>query len=309
MSTSKIYVIYSEQYLYHDTHGDVECKERIIVIRDGLLSNKISNKLIWLEPYNNLKDITEKMIAWNIHDKKYIKYVKKYCKKGGGKIEKDLWVSSDSYETALLSVGGWIKGVQKILETKNNISFVLARPPGHHAGYDYTLGMCIFANASIAANYAIHEKKIDKVAIIDIDVHHGDGTELAVKNNNKILFCSLHQELFTAGTKKYKMPSKSYGNIINIGIPKKSNYQIYKTHFEQTIVPIFKKFKPKLLIVSLGLDAAEKDPLANINLKPTDYGKMSKYFRQISNKIVLGLEGGYHLESLRDGIISTLSNI
>ncbi|MEW5861241.1 MAG: histone deacetylase, partial [Cyanobacteriota bacterium] len=183
-------------------------------------------------------------------------------------------------------------------------AFVLARPPGHHALKDEGMGFCIFCNAAIAAIYA-QSIGIQRVGILDWDVHHGNGTQTAVENIPNMAFCSIHQSPGYPRTGKPDERGK-YNNVLNLPIDPGSNIQDYCKLFEERVIPFFKDFCPDILIISAGYDANQTDLLSKINLQPQDYSIITDYCLEITPKILFGLEGGYELESLSSSVLETV---
>jgi acetoin utilization deacetylase AcuC-like enzyme len=153
---------------------------------------------------------------------------------------------------------------------------VLARPPGHHAESDVGMGFCLFSNAAIAAFYALQQPGIERVAILDWDVHHGNGTQAIVETSKQIAFCSLHQYPCYPGTGR-ATERGFHDNVLNLPVRPGSDVAVYQPLFEKKIIPFLSNFQPDLLIVSAGYDANADDPLAMINLQPKDYGLFTDY--------------------------------
>ena len=294
-------VIFSDKFLDHKTSRlHPESPQRLIAIKEKLEQNQELNKHIqWLEPTNIENNETLKWVH-KIHTPELVKQIQTIARKGGGQLDPDTTVSPNSYDTALLAVSAWLDGVDQVCRN-NQPCFILARPPGHHATSDRGMGFCLFSNAAIAAHYALSQEGINKVAILDWDVHHGNGTQDIVLGNPQIRYCSLHQSPCYPGTGK-----QSIENVLNIPLVSGSNIRTYQQHFDTKVMPFLMDFEPDLLIVSAGYDANYDDPLAGINLLPEDYGILTKYCRQITDRIVFGLEGGYHLDALSRSVEMTL---
>lgn len=241
-----------------------------------------------------------------IHSQLYIDGVRELANQGGGYIDSDTVVSPRTYEVALLAVSAWLDGVDGVLATGEPM-FVLARPPGHHARREIGMGFCIFNNEAIAAHYALEQPGVDRVAILDWDVHHGNGTQTLVQHHPQIAYCSLHQSPLFPGTGKAS-DRGLYDNVLNFPLPPGSTISDYQPLFEQKIIPFLTNFHPDLLLVSAGYDATAADPLANIALQPQDYGVLTKYCLQITHRILFGLEGGYDLDTLARSVVATIES-
>jgi acetoin utilization deacetylase AcuC-like enzyme len=240
------------------------------------------------------------------HDRRYIELVEKIARQGGGMLDADTPISARSYDIALLAVSAWLDGVDNVLAT-GNPAFVLARPPGHHAERSTGMGFCLFSNAAIAAYYALEQPGIQRVAILDWDVHHGNGTQDIVESDARIAYCSLHQSPCYPGTGK-ATERGSHNNVLNLPVSPGSAMGDYRPLFEQKVIPFLKDFQPDLLIVSAGYDANAADPLAGLSLQPEDYGLLTDGCLQLTRRIVFGLEGGYHLGALALSVVATIKS-
>jgi acetoin utilization deacetylase AcuC-like enzyme len=194
-------VIYSDEFLKHDTgRFHPERSERLIAIVKALKAAPWADKIDWQLP-TPVETRPLMPLLQQIHAQRYIETVQQIASRGGGMLDADTPISSRSYDIALLAVSAWLDGVDDVLAT-GNPAFVLARPPGHHAERATGMGFCLFSNAAIAAYYALEQPSIQRVAILDWDVHHGNGTQDIVENDPRILYCSLHQSPCYPGTGK-----------------------------------------------------------------------------------------------------------
>ena len=297
-------VIYSDEFLLHDTgllHP--EKPERLKAIVNALKMVAWADKIDWQLPTPEERRSVLPLLQ-KIHIQGYINAVRNLANQGGGYIDGDTPISSRSYEVALLAVSAWRDGVDRALATGNPV-FVLARPPGHHALPDMGMGFCLFSNAAIAARYALEQPHIDRVAILDWDVHHGNGTQAIVEDNPRIAYCSLHQSPFYPGTGSANERGL-HNNVLNIPMARGSTISEYQPPFEQKILPFLTNFAPDLLIVSAGYDANYDDRLAGICLRPHDFGVLTDYCLGLTRRIVFGLEGGYEFNSLARSVVTTV---
>ncbi|MBO3464265.1 histone deacetylase [Aetokthonos hydrillicola Thurmond2011] len=297
-------VIYSDEFLDHDTgYYHPEKPERLTAIANALKESVFADKIEWRSPTSpeerDLISFVEKA-----HSQRYIYKLHEIALNGGGYLDSDTPVSTRSYDVALLAVSAWLDGVDAVIESQNP-AFVLSRPPGHHAEHDAGMGFCLFSNAAIAAFYALKQPNINRVAILDWDVHHGNGTQAIVENNPQIAYCSLHQYPCYPGTGK-ATERGFHDNVLNLPFPPGSDIGVYQPVFEKKVIPFLSNFQPDLIIVSAGYDGNADDPLASINLQPQDYGLFTQYCLNITRKILFGLEGGYDLPTLSQSVLATI---
>ncbi|MCL1467181.1 histone deacetylase [Argonema galeatum] len=297
-------VIYSDEFLLHDTGlYHPERPQRLTAIVKALQAAHYADKLEWQVP-TPVEKRSVMPILQKVHSQEHIERVQRIAENGGGYLDGDTPISKSSYDIALLAVSAWLDGVDRVLATSNP-AFVLARPPGHHAERDRGMGFCLFSNAAIAAYYALEQPGIDRVAILDWDVHHGNGTQDIVENHPQIGYCSLHQSPCYPGT-GYADERGEYKNVLNIPMIRGSTVAEYRIEFESQVMPFLSRFKPDVLIVSAGYDANAADPLASIELLPPDFGLFTDYCLQLTRKILFGLEGGYDLTALAESVVATI---
>jgi acetoin utilization deacetylase AcuC-like enzyme len=285
--------------IHHDTGpGHPECPERIPSIISGL--KKIpSQKLI----FKNVGSFDEKYIKLT-HSEKYFKKINQsFPKEGLAFLDGDTIVSKSSKEAAYDAVSSIINAIDAVMNKEFDNAFCVIRPPGHHAEKEQAMGFCIFNNVAVGAIYLLEKYKLNKVAIIDFDVHHGNGTQDIFYNEKKVLYISSHQFPFYPGTGSEDETGK-YNNILNIvlkaGTSSEEFFDSYKRVYDK-----LNEFKPEFILLSAGFDAHKNDPLANINLESKDYYTLTKEIMKIakqvcSNKIVSILEGGYNLAAIQE---------
>ena len=289
----------SNSSIKHDTGpGHPECPERIPAILNGLKKIQ-SQKLIWKE----IGSFDEKYIELT-HSQKYLEKINQsFPKEDLVFLDGDTIVSKGSKKAAYDAVGGIINAIDAVMNQEFNNAFCVVRPPGHHAEKEQAMGFCIFNNVAVGATYLLEKYKLDKVAIIDFDVHHGNGTQDIFYNEKKVLYISSHQFPFYPGTGSKDEIGK-FNNILNIplkaGTVSEEFFNSYKKVYEK-----LNEFSPQFILLSAGFDAHKNDPLANVNLESKDYYILTKEIMKIAkkvcdNKIVSILEGGYNLSAIQE---------
>jgi acetoin utilization deacetylase AcuC-like enzyme len=302
-----ISILYSDQFLDHQTGAyHPESPGRLTAITKALHAAPWAEQLDWRSPTPIAQQGDRLMAAiQDVHPSRYVEAVQEIANAGGGHIDPDTPLSAASYGVALLAVSAWLDGVDRVIATGEPV-FALTRPPGHHALPMKGMGFCIFSNAAIAAHYALKQPGIERVAILDWDVHHGNGTQAVVEKNPQIIFCSLHEFPQYPGTGTADERGK-FNNVLNFPMHSGSTLADYQPLFEAKILPFLQQFQPDLLIVSAGYDANHADPLASISLRPEDYGVLTHYCLQATRCVLFGLEGGYDLTALAQSVVATVA--
>jgi acetoin utilization deacetylase AcuC-like enzyme len=221
---------------------------------------------------------------------------------GMARIDGDTVASPKSFEAAMYAIGAANDAVDAVFSGKASNAFVAARPPGHHAERETAMGFCFFNTAAISARHAQQEHGAERVAIVDWDVHHGNGTQDIFWDDKSVLFCSTHQMPLYPGTGARKETGE-HNTIVNAPMAPQSDGKTFREAFDELILPALDAFSPDLIIISAGFDAHHRDPLAEINLQEDDFdwatGKlMDRAGRFASNRLVSLLEGGYDLQGL-----------
>jgi acetoin utilization deacetylase AcuC-like enzyme len=223
------------------------------------------------------------------HHTYYIDDVQRSCESGETTmLDQDTVCTPTSYDAALLAAGAAIQAVERG-------GFALARPPGHHALPDRAMGFCLFNNVAIAARYAQRELGLERVAIFDWDVHHGNGTQAMFVNDPSVLFVSIHQWPFYPGTGG---PGDGNESTINIPLTAGSGDEEYLQAMEETVEPAIKRFQPDLLLISAGFDAGEGDLIGSMRVTPQGFGELATHAGRLCERRALILEGGYNLDTL-----------
>lgn len=235
-----------------------------------------------------------------VHDAKYIEHIFQLApKQGFVALDSDTIMNPHSLSAALHAAGAVVYAVDLIMDGKVKSAFCNIRPPGHHAENATAMGFCIFNNIAIGAAHALEHYKLKRVAIIDFDVHHGNGTEDIIKNNKNILLCSSFQHPFYPYS-GYDTKSK---HIINIPLPLGTTGQTFREKVTELWLQPIAKFKPQMIFISAGFDAYIEDPLSDLLFTESDYAWITQEIKKIADetahgRIVSSLEGGYHLEGL-----------
>ena len=292
-------LITSDTYQNHNTgQGHPEKIDRVAAVIDNF--KKIDNKeLIWKKPAR-----FDQSILINTHSSKYIELVdKSFPENGLAFLDGDTVVSPGSKDATKDAVGSIITAIDGVQQKEFKNAFCAVRPPGHHAEKNKAMGFCIYNNVAVGANYLIEKYKYKKVAIIDFDVHHGNGTQDIFYDNEKVLYISTHQYPYYPGSGSEKETGK-FNNILNIPLEAGTTAEEYLNAYENVLKKL-KEFKPEFLLFSAGFDAHIDDPLAQLRLSSEDFYHLTKRTLEISKSLCNGnvvsiLEGGYDLKALQE---------
>jgi acetoin utilization deacetylase AcuC-like enzyme len=218
------------------------------------------------------------------------------------RLDADTSMSPGSFEAALRAAGGAVYAVDEVLGKKAANAFVATRPPGHHAETARPMGFCLFDNVAIAARYAQHHHGVARVAIVDFDVHHGNGSQDIFWADDTVMYCSTHQMPLFPGTGAMRETGE-HNTIVNAPMRPGDGSNVFRGAFDDRILPRLEEFRPELIIVSAGFDAHMRDPLANINLSEDDFAWVTRKIMDVADRcadgrVVSVLEGGYDLEAL-----------
>ena len=292
--------------LEHDTGGHPENIARIPAIEREL------ERRDWLGWERREAPEVEMEQLRRVHPAEYIDYIRSFAENGGGWFDADTVASSGSYTAALHSAGGACALVDALMSGEAPTGFCGLRPPGHHAEPATPMGFCLFNNIAIAAQHALDSHGAGRVAILDWDVHHGNGTNDIFHRSREVLFISIHQSPLYPGTGPLQDVGSGDGEgyTINLPTPPGSGEPTWLSLVEHIAIPAIRAFEPGLILVSAGFDAHRADPLAECRLEAESFAKMATWVKALANELGVPfgalLEGGYDLEALSTSVAVTL---
>lgn len=297
-------LICSDRFREHDTGEHPENGERLVAIMERLRAAGMLDDREIVEPRAaSVEDLAL------VHDVRYIEFVREVSASGGGYLDADTYISPQSYEVARLAAGASIGAVDRVLDGIDLRNFVLPRPPGHHALRARGMGFCLFNNVAIAARHAIDRRGLMRVAILDWDVHHGNGTQAVFLDSDQVLYVSLHQwpHFPGSGTMDEEGVRHGYGYTLNLPLRAGSGDDVYLAALDEIVAPRLATFQPELILVSAGFDAHEGDPLASMGVTTRGFGQIAHRMRTYAETLCQGrlvsvLEGGYNPDALARGV-------
>ena len=305
-------ILWDELFLKHDTGlAHPESKERLLSIRQGL------------DSYPHLKDLkrlglrpaTEAELRL-VHPAAHIRTIQRTAGKAFAYLDPDTAVSEASYEVAVHAVGGILQMIESLMSGEIDNGFAFVRPPGHHAEPERAMGFCLFGNVALGAAYALERFGLERVLVVDFDVHHGNGTQKTFYHRRDVLFISTHQFPLFPGTGAFPETGSSSGKgfTLNFPLPAGTGDVTYSLIFDKIILPVAKAYRPQLMLVSAGFDAYVEDPLAGMRVTPDGFASMARHLKILADTIcegrmVLVLEGGYHLEGLQESVLRVLDQM
>jgi acetoin utilization deacetylase AcuC-like enzyme len=244
-----------------------------------------------------------------VHDHRYVAAVEAFCAAGGGQLDPDTSAAPGSWATARRSAGAVLGAIDALRAGECDLAFAAGRPPGHHAVRDRAMGFCLFNNAAVGA--AKLAAAGEKVAIVDWDVHHGNGTQDIFYDSPDVLYVSTHESPLYPGTGLLRETGAGggAGTTLNLPFPAGTAGDTYRAAFDQVVVPVVERFAPDWLIISAGFDAHRNDPLAGLELSSADYADLATRLQSLvpARRVIVVLEGGYDAEALTFGVGATLS--
>jgi acetoin utilization deacetylase AcuC-like enzyme len=287
----------------HDTGAwHPERPERLVAADRGVMTSGVRLERV-VPPEIDMTDLTR------LHEATYVAAIERFCEQGGGFLDQDTHTGPGSWEAALRSAGAGIDAISRLVAApQQTTAFLNVRPPGHHALAAQAMGFCLFNNVAIAAARLVEDGH--RVAIVDWDVHHGNGTQDLLDHDPNVLYVSLHQYPF------YPMTGRVFdvgdgdaaGTMVNLPLPAGTAGDVYEAAFDQLILPVIRSFDPDWILVSCGYDAHADDPLAEMKLASIDYhgfgDRLARWLPR--NRIITFLEGGYSLSAITASVAATL---
>jgi len=299
-------------FLEHDPgHGHVESPERLQVIYEQLDKPEIKENFL----FPSFGPASHEVLGL-IHTEAHIARVAATSGKRFDLLDADTTTSPRSYDAACLAAGAVVEGARLLVAGEVDNCFALVRPPGHHAESTHGKGFCLFNNIAIAARYAVTELKLKKVLIIDWDLHHGNGTQHSFYDTDQVLFFSTHQYPFYpgSGAALENGDGEGVGFTINVPLPGGQGDEAFARIFNSLLVPVARQYRPEMIMVSAGFDIYKGDPLGAMHVTVDGFAYMTRLLRELADelcggRLLLTLEGGYHLTGQRDGVLAVLAEL
>jgi acetoin utilization deacetylase AcuC-like enzyme len=300
----RVALVYHPDYLLHAPPFEhPEGPGRLVAIKERLEKTGLSDKLTHVTP-----DYPEDGEILRVHDPRYLQKLEMACRRGDLTLDaEDTYLSRNSYTVALLSAGGAIAGVDAVVEGRADRAFCAIRPPGHHAGSAEGMGFCLLNNVAVAARHLQARHDIARVAIIDWDVHHGNGTQSIFAEDPSVFLFSIHEHptfLYPGTGRRWETgKGAGEGTTLNVPLSPGAGDEEYREAFVDLLAPAMERFRPGFILVSAGFDAHRDDPLADMQVTDEGFRFMSRFAADLADRycggrLVSVLEGGYELPML-----------
>jgi acetoin utilization deacetylase AcuC-like enzyme len=299
--------VYHPDYLNHDTGPNhPERPDRLRASLAALQQSDIWEQLHRIEP---IPASTAQLVY--VHESTYPEHIKQHCE-AEIPLTYDTSVVKASFDIALLSTGGVLRAANAVATGEVKNAFAMVRPPGHHATPNRSMGFCLFNNIAITARYLQREHGVGKVAIVDWDVHHGNGTQDIFYEDESVFFFSIHQSPLYPGTgSSYERGSgKARGTTLNVPMPAGSGDSEYAEIFTDVLIPALQDFSPEFTLISAGFDAHYLDPLAGIELTAAGFSTLTDLILEFAEgRVISALEGGYSLEWIAESVVAYVERL
>ncbi len=292
--------------LAHDTGAHPEQPARITAIQRELEDRG------WLGFARLQSPAVDRSVLTAVHPLSYVEAIERVAARGGGQLDLDTVISEGSFEAALRAAGGAVRLVEMLVAGEAPVGFSSHRPPGHHASQANAMGFCLFNNIAVAARYALDRLGLQRVLILDWDVHHGNGTSDVFHSSDQVLFVSIHQSPLYPGTGPASDVGSGPGKgfTVNLPVPAGSDDAVYLSLVEHVVAPLVRAFEPQLALISAGYDAHRDDPLAECHVTEAGFAAMTRSMqracRVLDAPVGCVLEGGYALGALARSVAATL---
>lgn len=299
-------------FLEHDPgYGHVESPDRLRVIYEELDKEETGHNFV----YPGFDPAPLDIIALN-HSPQLVRRVAETSGHGHDYLDADTQTSARSFDAACLAAGSVIDGMRKIVDREFDNAFCLVRPPGHHAEHHRSMGFCLFNNVAVAAKWAIENLELERICIVDWDLHHGNGTQHSFYDSRKVLYFSTHQYPYYPGTGAVMEAGEGVGEgyTINVPLPGGQGDKEYIRIFNDLLIPVAREYKPQFILVSCGFDIYDGDPLGSMRVTPSGFAAMTRILQNLADEVCGGnllvtLEGGYNLTGMRDGALAVLTEL
>jgi acetoin utilization deacetylase AcuC-like enzyme len=295
----------------HDAPGHPESARRLHAIVDHLAADPRLRDL----PAMPVREADAALVL-GAHQDAHLRRIERAARGGGAWIDPDTYCTDRSYDVALRAAGAAVEGVAAVCSGSARSAFAIVRPPGHHATRDRAMGFCLFNNAAIAARAAQSAHGLGRVAVVDIDVHHGNGTQDVFYDDPSVLYCSLHQWPLYPGTGRRAETGEGAGAgaTVNVPLPPATTGEEWLAAFDEVVAPALRAHAPELIVVSAGYDGHRADPLANLRLDTATYAEVARRLAAIAAETAGGrtiwvLEGGYDLDALSASVAASLRTL
>ena len=297
-----------DRFLLHDDFDHPENAARLRAVLAMLESSQILAELIRLEPRDaSMDELTA------VHHPRMLQHTQRMAMFGGGRLNPDTYLVPESWDVATLAAGSVVRAVEAVVRGEVGNAFALVRPPGHHATPSTAMGFCLVNHVAVAAQVARQQLGVERVAIIDWDTHHGNGTQDIFYADPNVLYISSHTYPFYPGTGHWSElgSGSAQGATLNIPMPAHTGDAAFARVYEALVLPAVRRFAPQLIIVSAGYDCHWRDPLAPMVMSVTGFSHLAQLIVDLADEVCAGrlvcaLEGGYNLQALAESVLATL---